>query len=132
MARRRRALTTAAAAGLLGASLAMVAAPIDARAADPADTVGEGALRRGLRSGCRDGLAEVEAQARAADPAAPWAPTVARLCAQILAEGQAAGAPAVVVSGSHGSGAGTTETAAPGTRPGAGAAGVVTAPAPAT
>ena len=42
------------------------------------------ALRRVLRSSCRDGLAEV--RAHTADPGAPWAPTVAHLCDEILQE----------------------------------------------
>lgn len=42
------------------------------------------ALKRVLRSGCQDGLPEV--RAHAADPGATWAPTVARLCSDILIE----------------------------------------------
>src|SRR5262249_48900676 len=42
------------------------------------------ALKRALRSGCGDGLPEV--RAHAADPNATWAPTVTRLCDDILVE----------------------------------------------
>jgi hypothetical protein len=42
------------------------------------------ALTRVLRSSCRDGLNDVRAVA--ADPSAPWAPTVVRLCDDILLE----------------------------------------------
>jgi len=42
------------------------------------------ALKRVLRSGCHDGLPEV--RAHASDPNAAWAPTVARLCDDILVE----------------------------------------------
>jgi hypothetical protein len=52
--------------------------------APAAPTDAEVALRRVLRSGCRDGLPEV--RAHAADPGAPWAPTVARLCDDILGQ----------------------------------------------
>jgi len=41
-------------------------------------------LKRVLRSGCREGVAEVRALAN--DPNAKWAATVARLCADIVAE----------------------------------------------
>src|SRR5262245_35334165 len=51
-----------------------------ARAADPAEA--EAALRRVLRSGCHDGLAEVSALV--GSPAAPWAPTIVRLCGEVL------------------------------------------------
>jgi len=42
------------------------------------------ALKRVLRSSCREGLPEV--RAHATDPNATWAPTVARLCDDILVE----------------------------------------------
>jgi hypothetical protein len=42
------------------------------------------ALKRVLRSNCNDGLNDV--RRHAADPSAPWAPTVVRLCDDILLE----------------------------------------------
>ncbi len=55
----------------------------------------DAALERVLRSGCRDGLSDV--RALAADPDVPWAPTVARLCDDILRQGSA-GPPAVAAT----------------------------------
>ncbi len=55
----------------------------------------DAALERVLRSGCRDGLPDV--RALAADPDVPWAPTVARLCDDILSQdaGPPGGAPTI-------------------------------------
>src|SRR6476620_2843172 len=62
-------------------------APAPAAPPPPPDPAEE-ALRRVLRSGCRDGLPEV--QAEAGRPGATWAPTVARLCGEILRQAPAA------------------------------------------
>jgi hypothetical protein len=60
------------------------------------------ALKRVLRSGCQDGLGTV--RAHVADPNATWAPTVTRLCNDILVERAAASPPRTVTGGNEGRG----------------------------
>jgi len=50
----------------------------------PTPNAADLALKRVLRSSCSDGLNDV--RTHAADPSAPWAPTVVRLCDDILLE----------------------------------------------
>jgi hypothetical protein len=50
----------------------------------PAPNAADLALKRVLRSSCSDGLNDV--RTHAADPSTPWAPTVVRLCDDILLE----------------------------------------------
>jgi hypothetical protein len=94
-------LATALAAAVMSPATrarAADAAPPPAPTEDPA----EAALRRVLSSGCRHGLAEVSAQA--GNPAVPWAATVARLCAQILAAPAAPAAPPAAAAPNDGRG----------------------------
>ncbi len=60
------------------------AAPAQPSPPPAAPNAADLALKRVLRSSCSDGLNDV--RTHAADPSAPWAPTVVRLCDDILLE----------------------------------------------